>query len=230
MDASPDPRGPHRRPRLLPLNPPFEPPAPARRLPLPDGSLWHWPRFVEPAEADALLEQLIGRVPWQQHRVRVYGREHPTPRLCAWYGDAGARYAYSGQSLSPLPWLPSLAALRRRLEAALGRPFNSVLVNLYRDGADGMGWHSDDEGSLGSEPVIASLSVGATRRFVLRHRRRGDLPRLDLPLRDGDLWVMAGALQTHWRHAVPKTRQAVGPRINLTFRQVLAPAATGRTP
>lgn len=197
---------------------------------MPDGSLAHWPCFLAPAEADALLSQLIGQVPWRQHRVRVYGREHPAPRLCAWYGDAGARYAYSGQSLVPLPWLASLAALRRRLEAALGRPFNSVLVNLYRDGADGMGWHSDDEASLGPEPVIASLSVGATRRFVLRHRRRAELPRLDLPLCAGDLWVMAGTLQAHWRHAVPKTRRPVGPRINLTFRHVAAPAATGRTP
>jgi alkylated DNA repair dioxygenase AlkB len=199
-------------------------------VPLPDGSLSHWRRFMAPAEADSLLAQLIDLVPWQQYRVCVYGREYPAPRLCAWYGDAEARYSYSGQTLEPLPWLPSLAALRRRLEAALGRPFNSVLVNLYRDGADGMGWHSDDEASLGPEPVIASLSVGATRRFVLRHRRRADLPRLDLPLHAGDLWVMAGVLQAHWRHAVPKTRRSVGPRINLTFRHVSATGATGRTP
>lgn len=181
-------------------------------------------------EADVLLAQLVGQVPWRQHRVRVFGREYPTPRLCAWYGDAEARYAYSGQSLSPLPWLPPLAVLRGRLESALGRPFNSVLVNLYRDGADGMGWHSDDEASLGPEPVIASLSVGATRRFVLRHRQRADLPPVELSLHAGDLWVMAGALQTHWRHAVPKTRRPVGTRINLTFRLVRPPAATGRTP
>ncbi|GAB4350772.1 MAG: alpha-ketoglutarate-dependent dioxygenase AlkB [Immundisolibacter sp.] len=199
-------------------------------MPLPDGCLAHWRRFMAPAEADSLLVQLLDRVPWQQHRVRVFGREYPTPRLCAWYGDAKARYAYSGQALEPLPWLPSLAMLRSRLEAALGRPFNSVLVNLYRDGADGMGWHSDDEPSLGPEPVIASLSVGATRRLVLRHRRRADLAPIEVPLYGGDLWVMAGALQRHWRHAVPKTRRAVGPRINLTFRFVRPGAATGRTP
>jgi alkylated DNA repair dioxygenase AlkB len=125
-----------------------------------------------------------------------------------------------------VPWTTPLAALRQRLEVALGVTFNSVLANLYRDGADSMGWHSDDEASLGPQPVIASLSLGATRRFVLRHRRRRDLQTLTLSLEHGSLLVMAGETQRHWHHAVPKTRQPVGARINLTFRHV--PSALGR--
>ncbi len=189
-------------------------------MPLPDGLLCHLPQFLAPDEASVLLGQLTASLDWQQHRLKLFGRERLTPRLCAWYGDAGARYGYSGQALEPLPWTAPLAALRQRLEAALGFTFNSVLANLYRDGADSMGWHSDDEASLGPQPVIASLSLGATRRFVLRHRRRRDLKTLTLALEHGALLVMAGDTQRHWHHAVPKTRQPVGTRINLTFRQV----------
>jgi alkylated DNA repair dioxygenase AlkB len=167
-----------------------------------------------------MLDALVAGLAWEQHRLRLFGRERLTPRLCAWYGDAGARYGYSGQTLEPLPWTTPLADLRQRLQAAVGCAFNSVLANLYRDGADGMGWHSDDEASLGPQPVIASLSLGATRRFVLRHRCRRELQTLSLPLEHGALLVMAADTQRHWHHAVPKTRQPVGPRINLTFRHV----------
>ncbi len=180
-------------------------------------------RFLPADCADGFFNTLQSSLAWAQHRVRVFGREHPTPRLCAWYGDRQARYAYSGQALEPLPWTPALADIRARLEAALGIPFNSVLCNLYRDGADSMGWHSDDEASLGPRPVIASLSLGATRRFLLRHRRRRELGPVDLPVAHGDLLLMAGDTQRHWQHAVPKTRRPVGPRINLTFRRVVAP-------
>lgn len=159
---------------------------------------------------------------WAPHRVRLFGREHLTPRLCAWYGDADVRYAYSGQTLDPLPWTPALADLRVRIESALGRSFNSVLCNLYRDGADCMGWHSDDEASLGPRPVIASLSLGATRRFALRHRRRAH-PSVSLALAHGDLLVMGGDTQHHWQHALPRTHRPVGARINLTFRAVRDP-------
>lgn len=189
-------------------------------MPLPDGLLYHLPQFLAPDAASVLLGQLTTSLDWQQHRLKLFGRECLTPRLCAWYGDAGARYGYSGQVLEPLPWTEPLAALRQRLEVMLGCPLNGMLANLYRDGADSMGWHSDDEASLGPRPVIASLSLGATRRFVLRHRRRRDLQTVALALEHGSLLVMAGDTQRHWQHAVPKTRAAVGARINLTFRYV----------
>jgi alkylated DNA repair dioxygenase AlkB len=194
-------------------------PSGAAVLPLPDGCVYRLSRFVADPEAACLFDTLSAELAWAPHRVRLFGREHPTPRLCAWYGDADARYAYSGQALVPLPWPPALARLRARVQAALGRPFNSVLCNLYRDGADSMGWHSDDEASLGPQPVIASLSLGATRRFAMRHRDRR-YPSLTLLLEHGDLLVMAGDTQQRWQHAVPRTRRPVAPRINLTFRTV----------
>jgi len=189
-------------------------------VPLPDGLLYHLPQFLPANEATDMLDALVAGLAWEQHRLRLFGRERLTPRLCAWYGDADARYGYSGQTLEPLPWTAPLADLRQRLQAAVGCAFNSVLANLYRDGADSMGWHSDDEASLGPQPVIASLSLGATRRFVLRHRCRRELQTLSLPLEHGALLVMAADTQHHWHHAVPKTRQPVGPRVNLTFRHV----------
>ncbi len=188
-------------------------------VPLPEGELYLLPRFVADSEAAYLLDALSTELAWTRHRVRLFGREHLTPRLCAWYGDPGARYAYSGQALEPLPWPPALARLRERLNTALGLAFNSVLCNLYRDGADSMGWHSDDEASLGPRPVIASLSLGATRRFALRHRARR-YRSVTLALGHGDLLIMSGGTQQHWQHAVPKTRLPVGSRMNLTFRAV----------
>lgn len=215
MDAAPDAGRPHRRARVLPLT--AQPTAPASTLP--DGDLRLLTQFLPADEGQLLLQALTEQLTWARHRVRLFGREHHTPRLCAWYGDADAQYAYSGQALDPLPWPPVLAALRRRLETDIGGQFNSVLCNLYRDGADSMGWHADDEASLGPQPVIASLSLGAVRRFSLRHRRR-ELPTRHLMLGHGDLLIMAGETQRHWLHAVPKTRRPVGARINLTFRTV----------
>ena len=188
-------------------------------VPLPDDELYLLPRFLAQTEATRLFDALSAGLAWAPHRVRLFGREHLTPRLCAWYGDPGARYAYSGQALEPLPWPPALAHLRAQLKTTLGHAFNSVLCNLYRNGADSMGWHSDDEASLGPRPVIVSLSLGATRRFALRHRARR-YRSVTLALGHGDLLVMAGDTQRHWQHAVPKTCQPVGPRINLTFRWV----------
>jgi alkylated DNA repair dioxygenase AlkB len=218
LDAAPDAGGPHRRACLLPLsNQPTRPPD-AALIPLPDGELTLLAGYLPVAEATALFNELRSSLAWKPHRVKLFGREHLTPRLCAWYGDAGIRYAYSGQALEALPWPPALARLRTRIEAACGHTFNSVLCNLYRDGTDSMGWHSDDEASLGSQPVIASLSLGSTRRFALRHRARRHRS-VTLALNHGDLLVMAGDTQQHWQHAVHKTRRPVAARINLTFRR-----------
>ena len=179
------------------------------------------PAFLPPAEAAALLAHLTEAVAWEQRRITLFGQSHPQPRLTAWYGDPDARYAYSGLAWEPRPWLPALAALLPRLEAVSGARFNSVLLNLYRDGRDSMGWHADDEPELGPAPVIASLSLGATRRFRLRPRPGGPAAApvaLDLPA--GSLLLMRGATQAAWQHALPKTARPVGPRLNLTFRWV----------
>lgn len=190
-------------------------------LVLPGADLAFDPHWLPPADADALFTTLQDDVPWEVHRLRLFGREVASPRLSSWIGDPEAVYAYSGARFVPRPWPSALAAVRVRLADALGVPFNSVLANLYRDGRDAMGWHSDDEPELGPQPVIASLSLGAARRFVLASR---DAPtrRLAIDLPHGSLLVMQGATQRRYRHALPRTAKPVGPRINLTFRQILA--------
>ena len=180
-----------------------------------DGELWLLPGAV-PAP-DAMLERLQAEIDWRQDVARIMGRLVALPRLTAWYGDAG--YRYSGIDNPPQPWLPVLLELKAVAESMAEARFNSVLLNLYRDGRDSMGWHSDDERALGAEPLIASLSFGAERRFRLRHKREPELTiGLDLP--PGSCLVMAGPLQHHWRHALPKTARPVGPRVNLTFRLI----------
>ena len=169
--------------------------------------------------ANVLYETLSVQTPWSVHRIRLFGRWVDSPRLSCWIGDAQAVYRYSGQTFAPHPWTEALAALRDRLRGELGVPFNSVLANLYRDGRDAMGWHSDDEPELGDEPVIASLSLGAARRFVLR-RRDDHAVKQALVLEPGSLLVMRGACQRDWQHALPRTAKPVGPRLNLTFRHL----------
>ncbi|MBF9223748.1 alpha-ketoglutarate-dependent dioxygenase AlkB family protein [Hymenobacter ruricola] len=189
-------------------------------LSLPQADLLFDPAFLPAAEAAALLAQLTAEVAWEQRTIRLFGQESPQPRLTAWYGDADARYTYSGLAWEPRPWTPALLALRQRLEAATASRFNSVLLNLYRDGRDGMGWHADDEPELGPAPAIASLSLGATRRFRLRPRAGLVHPPLSLDLGSGSLLLMRGPTQRHWQHALPKTTRPLGPRLNLTFRWV----------
>jgi alkylated DNA repair dioxygenase AlkB len=173
------------------------------------------------SQADALLEGLRYAVPWEVHRIRLFGRQVDSPRLSCWIGDPHAAYTYSGTRFRPHPWPVVLEPVRERLARECGIDFNSVLANLYRDGRDSMGWHSDDEPELGSQPPIASLSLGATRRFVLKHRGDPSLKRaLELP--HGSLLVMRGATQANYRHALPRTARPVGPRINLTFRRIQA--------
>ncbi len=165
-------------------------------------------------DADALFEHLRRTIDWEQHDITLFGRTVATPRLTAWIGDVA--YSYSGVVNQPKPWPAELHPVRERLAAELDTPFNSCLVNLYRDGSDSMGYHSDDEPELGERPTIASLSLGARRRFTLRHRTTR--LRWSWDLGDGDLLVMTGESQSDYAHAVPKTTRPVGPRMNLTFR------------
>lgn len=199
------------------LSLPLEPAAP-QGLPLRDGCLELWPRAFGPRQADDLFARLREELPWAQESLQIFGRRQAVPRLVAWHGDPRARYRYSGVVHEPAPWTAALGEVRDRVMALVGHRFNSVLANLYRDGRDGMGWHADDEPELGLEPVIASVSLGATRRFRLRHRASGDTCALELT--HGSLLVMSGTLQRHWLHCVPKTARPVGPRINLTFREI----------
>jgi alkylated DNA repair dioxygenase AlkB len=186
---------------------------------LPDGEAHYWPAAFEAAEATRLMAELRRGIDWRDEEILLFGRRVPVPRRVAWHGDPGASYTYSGTPHLPEPWTSALTCIRDRVHGLTGACFNAVLLNLYRDGRDGMGWHADDEPELGPNPVIASVSFGATRRFCLRHRRRREL-RVDLPLVHGSLLLMSGTTQHHWVHALPKTSALVGERINLTFRWV----------
>ena len=178
------------------------------------------PHFLPAPEAAALLHELLENVAWEQRSIRLFGQQFPQPRLTAWYGEAEARYAYSGLVWEPQPWLPALARLRQRLEAATGHAFNSALLNRYRTGQDSMGWHADDEPELGPAPAIASLSLGAVRRFRLRPRPGTAGAAFGLDLAPGSLLLMHPGAQARWQHALPKTARPVDERLNLTFRWV----------
>ncbi|MDB4988524.1 MAG: alpha-ketoglutarate-dependent dioxygenase alkB [Myxococcaceae bacterium] len=192
-----------------------------RRIELGEGAYLeltdHW---LERTAADLALAALHREVDWQARAIRIFGREVMQPRLVSWVGDAEAAYTYSGVLHHPAPWTPTLAALRARLQSELGIPFNSVLCNLYRDGRDSMGMHSDSEPELGPSPQVASISLGAPRRFMLRHRRGPSFGKLDLMLEHGSLLLMRGTTQHVYKHGMAKVSTQVEPRINLTFRVV----------
>jgi alkylated DNA repair dioxygenase AlkB len=191
--------------------------------PLADGgTILYDPQFLSPAEADALLETLRSAVPWRQEKT-VFGRL--TPRLIAYYADAGQTYTYSGISHEALEWTTELSDIRRRVEEAAGAPFNSLLLNCYRDGSDSVGMHADDEPELGRNPIVPSVSLGATRRFLLKHNETGE--KINLDLAHGSLLIMGGTLQHYWKHALPKTQAPVGERINLTFRNIVSSPRSG---
>lgn len=186
---------------------------------LPDADVRHLAAWLPPAQAGALQAALLRDIPWEVHRIRMFGRLVDSPRLSCWMGDPDARYRYSGADFLPHPWADVLMPVRDRLQEELCASFNSVLLNRYRSGTDSMGWHSDDEAELGPQPVIASLSLGAARRFLLR-RRDQHAAKAEFLLADGDLLVMAGSTQAHYQHALPKSSRVHGERINLTFRWI----------
>ena len=170
-------------------------------------------------EAAHHLETLLREIDWQQEEILMFGKKMPIPRLTAWYGDKGLSYTYSGIEMQPTGWADCLAPLRERVEELAGCSFNSVLLNLYRSGEDGVSWHADDEPDLGTDPTIGSISLGAARKFQLR-RIDNPAERRELVLHGGDVIVMSGPTQRFWHHQIPKTSRAVDQRINLTFRRI----------
>lgn len=195
-----------------------------KHLRLPRGDVCYWPGFLGADEAATAAATLYAELPWRDDEITVFGRTVAQPRRTAWIADPGVHYSYSGLALTPAAWTTSLQSLRATLERALHAPFNSVLANLYRDGADYMGWHRDNERELGPDPVIASLSLGATRVFDLRHRsyRDNGIPVQRFVLHSGDLLIMRGETQRQWQHRLPKRLAARGWRINLSFRSIAA--------
>lgn len=185
-----------------------------------DGELYLIKYFYPPPESDRLFAQLMATLAWQEETLWICGKCCKAPRLMCWYGDPDAHYRYSGVDHPPNPWTEELLAVKHKIESTGPWSFNSVLANLYRDGKDSMGFHSDNEKELGQNPVIASLSLGEERLFKLRHKKRKDM--MAVKLGHGDLLLMGGTLQHHWLHSLPKTAQSIGSRINLTFRKIIA--------
>lgn len=183
-----------------------------------DGSAMLIPDFLEADDADTALDEIMRTTPWEEQKLAMFGNIVAEPRLSSWHSD-DIPYRYSGVTRTAQAWTPVLARLRDACTGVTGAVFNSVLVNRYRDGSDHLGWHSDDEIVNGPEPVIASVSLGAERRFDLRHNETGRVVRVLLP--HGSLLVMSGLSQKCWQHRIPKEPGLTLPRINLTFRRVL---------
>jgi alkylated DNA repair dioxygenase AlkB len=191
----------------------------SERPDLVDADVAYLPGFFPLERADELAAAVDATTTWRQETIAMYGRPVPIPRLSAWYGDPGCTYTYSDITMAPLPWTAVLLEIKAEVEREAGVAFNSVLANLYRDGRDSVAWHADDEPELGRGPVIASVSLGATRTFQLRHRH-DPAARWQVDLEHGSLLLMRGATQRAWLHQLPKTGRPVGRRVNLTFRVI----------
>jgi alkylated DNA repair dioxygenase AlkB len=191
-----------------------------RPMAIPDAEVLYAARTDLPLPPALLLERLIAEIEWRAEDIVLWGRNVTQPRLIAWYGDPGASYTYSGVRHEPLPWTNLLLEIKASVERATSAAFNSVLLNYYRHERDSMGLHSDDEPELGPEPIIASLSLGEVRTFVMRHKKRKDLAPMRLPLASGSLLLMRGTTQRNWRHGLDKQSTPCGPRVNLTFRRI----------
>ena len=181
-----------------------------------DGIVEYLGRVFSSEESDTLFHELLATSPWQEDEVILFGQKRILSRKVAWMGDAGFTYSYSGTSKTTSPWTPALMQVKERVELRTTQRFNSCLLNLYHDGSEGMGWHSDDEKTLGRNPVIASVSFGAERIFKLKHRKSKEV--VSVLLEQGSLLMMKGETQHHWVHTMPKTKKVTTPRINLTFR------------
>lgn len=189
-------------------------------LPMPNAEVTFYRNFFDSQESDRIFEILRDEINWRQDKMKVYGKDINLPRKTAWYGDMDKSYTFSGIHLNPEPWTPTLLEVKERIEDVAGVEFNSVLLNLYRHGNDGISWHTDEEPELGENPVIGSVSFGGTRKFMFRHRQDKDL-KAEVELTDGSFLLMAGETQHFWQHQIPKTSRHVEPRINLTFRVII---------
>jgi alkylated DNA repair dioxygenase AlkB len=189
-------------------------------LDITDGEVIFYKNFFTHSESDRLFNDLHENIIWKEEMIRAYGKYIPVPRLSAWYGDSGLSYTYSKITMQPNQWTATLIDIKSRIESFTGNQFNSVLINLYRNGKDSVSWHSDDEPELGKNPVIASVSFGATRRFMFRHKTKKE-DKSEIKLTHGSLVMMKGVTQHFWQHQIPKTTELTPPRINLTFRYIV---------
>ncbi len=181
-----------------------------------DGTVNYFGPVLSSKLADQFYHQLVNTIDWKNDKVRIFGKQYITKRKVAWYGDLGYSYAYSNVSKVALPWTQDLLELKKVVEDTSGFSYNSCLLNLYHSGDEAMGWHSDDEKSLGKKSCIASLSLGAERKFSFKHKNSGQM--VSLNLENGSLLLMKNETQTYWLHRLNKSTKIKQPRINLTFR------------
>ena len=184
-----------------------------------DGEAVFFACFFNKTDSDRYYKSLLEVVNWRQDKIRIYGKWVNQPRLTAWFGDKDKVYEYSGIEMKPDPWLPELLEIKNAVDKIAGVEFTNVLLNLYRDGHDSVGWHADNESALGKNPVIASVSFGAARIFKFRHMEDKTLQR-QISLTHGSILLMKGQTQHNWQHQVPKTLRKISSRINLTFRVI----------
>mgnify|MGYP001454340216 CR=1 FL=1 len=190
------------------------------KIKLKDGEVWYMPNFMPQDKTDKYFNALLNTINWKQEELKMYGKTYPIPRKTAWYGYEGMNYSYSGIKCNPEAWTKELLDIKKVIEHFVpNNDFNSVLLNLYRDGNDKVSWHADDEPELGKNPIIASVSLGATRRFDLKHKDDSN-EKMHFDLTSGSLIVMIGALQHNWLHQIPVQKRISSPRINLTYRTI----------
>jgi len=188
---------------------------------LPDADVVLYENYFSQTESNNFFEKLKNNIAWRQDKMKIYGNEINLPRLTAWYGENDKNYSFSGITLNPEFWTVELIQIKQRIEKIVNANFNSVLLNLYRDGKDSISWHTDAEKELGKNPIIASVTFGETRQFQLKHRNNKDIKTVSLPLKNGSVLIMQGSTQHFWLHQIPKTDKQLKPRINLTFRIII---------
>lgn len=195
---------------------------PPERIPLslPNAEFWYQQSFLSVAESQELMNILINTLPWRSDEIWLFGKKVQQPRLTCWVANEGVSIKYSGIEIRPFLWAEPLSSLLLKINQATGEYFNSVLINYYRHGQDSMGWHADDEKELGPDPKIASLSLGATRKFQLKEKASGQLT--NILLENGSLFYMGSGSQIHFKHQLPKQGHLSEARINLTFRKMIA--------
>lgn len=187
-------------------------------VPVKNGQYIYFPSFLDREKANTLFETFKRDIAWKQESMNMYGKQVSFPRLTAWYGDNDKPYSFSGLTLNPHPWTSELLEIKNLIEPKCEVNFNSVLLNMYRDGNDSISWHTDAEKELGQNPVIASVNFGSERKFQLRHNDTRET--IEIVLKHGSLLIMSGELQHYWKHQVPKQKNVSTIRVNLTFRVI----------
>lgn len=194
----------------------------SQQIPMKDANVTLYQSLFPPQQSPHLFAELYNGIDWRQEPIKLFGKSLLQPRLTAYYGDKS--YSYSGITMKPLPWVPTLLAIKSIIEPIADVEFNGVLLNLYRDGNDAIGWHSDDERGFAPDSVIGSVSFGSTRCFVFRRKDNHKI-KVGMNLSNGDVLIMRGQTQKFWQHQVPRTSlkiaNSVEPRINLTFRVII---------